>query len=95
MNGVYIAMAGAALAALMAGCGSAIGVGISGQAAAGVTSEDPGKFGKVLLLQLLPHRDLVSKYDTHQMFLPVREPLSLYFLFQVQIMLQLPRYLCL
>ena len=54
MNGVYIAMAGAALAALMAGCGSAIGVGISGQAAAGVTSEDPGKFGKVLLLQLLP-----------------------------------------
>ena len=54
MNGVYIAMVGAALAALMAGCGSAIGVGISGQAAAGVTSEDPGKFGKVLLLQLLP-----------------------------------------
>ncbi len=38
----------------MAGCGSAIGVGVAGQAAAGVTSEDPGKFGKVLLLQLLP-----------------------------------------
>lgn len=47
-------MIGAALAALMAGCGSAIGVGVAGQAAAGVTSEDPGKFGKVLLLQLLP-----------------------------------------
>lgn len=54
MNGVYIAMIGAALAALFAGCGSAIGVGIAGQAAAGVTSEDPNKFGKVLLLQLLP-----------------------------------------
>ena len=54
MNGVYIGMIGAALAALMAGCGSAIGVGVAGQAAAGVTSEDPGKFGKVLLLQLLP-----------------------------------------
>ncbi len=54
MNGVYIGMIGAALAALFAGCGSAIGVGIAGQAAAGVTSEDPGKFGKVLLLQLLP-----------------------------------------
>lgn len=54
MNGVYIAMVGAALAALLAGCGSAIGVGIAGQAAAGVTSEDPSKFGKVLLLQLLP-----------------------------------------
>ena len=52
--GVYIAMIGAALAALLAGCGSAIGVGIAGQAAAGVTSEDPNKFGKVLLLQLLP-----------------------------------------
>ena len=54
MYGVYIGMIGAALAALMAGCGSAIGVGVAGQAAAGVTSEDPGKFGKVLLLQLLP-----------------------------------------
>lgn len=54
MNGVYIGMIGAALAALMAGYGSAIGVGVAGQAAAGVTSEDPGKFGKVLLLQLLP-----------------------------------------
>ncbi len=54
MNGVYIGLIGAALAALMAGCGSAIGVGVAGQAAAGVTSEDPGKFGKVLLLQLLP-----------------------------------------
>ena len=53
MNGVYIAMVGAALAALFAGCGSAIGVGVAGQAAAGVTSEDPSKFGKVLLLQLL------------------------------------------
>ena len=28
MNGVYIAMVGAALAALFAGCGSAIGVGV-------------------------------------------------------------------
>ena len=54
MNGVYIGMIGAALAALMAGCGSAIGVGVAGQAAAGVTSEDPGKFCKVLILQLLP-----------------------------------------
>lgn len=54
MNGAYIALIGAALAALMAGCGSAIGVGIAGQAAAGVTGEDPDKFGKCLLLELLP-----------------------------------------
>ncbi|MCI9274012.1 MAG: V-type ATP synthase subunit K [Clostridiales bacterium] len=52
--GVGLALLGAALAALLAGIGSAIGVGIAGEAAAGVVTEDPGKFGKVLLLQLLP-----------------------------------------
>lgn len=54
MDGAYIAIIGAAVSAILAGCGSAIGVGIAGQAAAGVTSEDPGKFGKLVLLQLLP-----------------------------------------
>ena len=54
MSGMAIALIGAALAAAMSGCGSAIGVGIAGQAAAGVTTEDPNKFGKVLILQLLP-----------------------------------------
>ncbi len=54
MSGMAIALIGAALAAALAGCGSAIGVGIAGQAAAGVTTEDPNKFGKVLILQLLP-----------------------------------------
>lgn len=53
-TGAYIAMFGAALAALLSGIGSAIGVSITGQAAAGVTSEDPDKFSKVLVLQLLP-----------------------------------------
>ena len=56
MNGVglVLALLGAALAALMAGIGSAIGVGMAGEAAAGVVTEDPQKFGKVLILQLLP-----------------------------------------
>ena len=54
MSGIAIALIGAALAAIFAGCGSAIGVGTAGQAAAGVTTEDPNKFGKVLILQLLP-----------------------------------------
>ncbi len=31
-----------------------MGVGIAGQAAAGVVTEDPNKFSKVLVLQLLP-----------------------------------------
>lgn len=53
-NGLAWALLGAALAALGGGCGSAVGVGIAGQAAAGVVAEDPDKFGKVLILQLLP-----------------------------------------
>lgn len=52
--GLSFAILGAALAACMAGAGSAIGVGIAGQAAAGVVTEDPNKFSKVLVLQLLP-----------------------------------------
>ncbi len=52
--GIVLALLGAALAALMAGIGSAIGVGMAGEAAAGVVTEDPQKFGKVLILQLLP-----------------------------------------
>ncbi len=53
MNGNFLAICGAALAAL-AGIGSAIGVGIVGQAAAGVVAEDPKKFGATLMLQALP-----------------------------------------
>ncbi len=52
--GIVYALLGAALAVLLAGAGSAIGVGIAGQAAAGVVTEDPGKFGQLLVLQLLP-----------------------------------------
>ena len=51
--GIVFALLGAVLAALLGGIGSAIGVGMTGQAA-GVVTEDPGKFGKVLVLQLLP-----------------------------------------
>ena len=53
-QGIVYAILGAALAVLLAGAGSAIGVGIAGQAAAGVMSEDPSKFAKVLVMQLLP-----------------------------------------
>ena len=52
--GIAFALLGAALAALMAGIGSAIGVGMAGEAAAGAVTEDPNRFGKVLILQLLP-----------------------------------------
>ena len=53
-NGITLAMLGAAFAVFMAGSGSAIGVGIAGEAGAGVVTEDPSKFGQTLLLQALP-----------------------------------------
>ena len=53
ITGNVFALMGAAVAAL-AGIGSAMGVGIAGQAAAGVLAEDPKKFGKTLILQALP-----------------------------------------
>ena len=52
--GLAFAITGAVLAALLAGIGSAKGVGLVGEAAAGVVSVDPAKFSKVLILQLLP-----------------------------------------
>ena len=52
--GLFFAFLGAALAAGVAGAGSAKGVGIAGQAAAGVVTDDPSQFGRVLVLQLLP-----------------------------------------
>ncbi|NLW78015.1 MAG: V-type ATP synthase subunit K [Ruminococcaceae bacterium] len=52
--GIAFAVLGMACASFLAGAGSAIGVGTAGQAAAGVVTEDPTKFGKVLVLQLLP-----------------------------------------
>lgn len=52
--GIVYALLGAAVAVLLSGAGSALGVGIAGQAASGVMSEDPSKFAKVLIMQLLP-----------------------------------------
>jgi V/A-type H+-transporting ATPase subunit K len=52
--GFTLALFGAALAGGMAGVGSAIGIGIAGESAAGVMSEDPDKFAKCLMLQALP-----------------------------------------
>ena len=46
--GTVLALTGAALAVILAGMGSAYGVGIAGQAASGVVSEDPSKFAQLL-----------------------------------------------
>lgn len=52
--GLVYALLGATLAVILAGMGSAYGVGIAGQAAAGVVTENPAQFAKVLIIQLLP-----------------------------------------
>lgn len=52
--GVVLAMAGAGLATILAGIGSAIGISYPARAAAGVLSEDPTKFGSLFLLVVLP-----------------------------------------
>ena len=52
--GLAYAIAGAAVAVGFAGAGSALGTGIAGQAAAGVFTQDPSKFARVLIMQLLP-----------------------------------------
>lgn len=54
MNGMFFALLGASLATALAGIGSAKGVGSAAQTAMGVLSEDSSKFGKMLVLTLLP-----------------------------------------
>lgn len=53
-GGFVFAALGIALAVGMSGIGSSKGVGIVGQAAAGLVTEEPEKFGKALVLELLP-----------------------------------------
>ena len=43
--GLALAILGAALAVILSGCGSAKGVGLAGQAAAGILSEGPSLSG--------------------------------------------------
>jgi V/A-type H+-transporting ATPase subunit K len=52
--GSVLAIFGAAFAVLFSGWGSAKGIGIAATAGAGVLSETPENFSKVLLLQALP-----------------------------------------
>lgn len=54
ISGGAIALLGAALAAALACVGSAKGTGITGEAGAGLISEDPSKSGKIMILQVIP-----------------------------------------
>ena len=53
-SGTNLALLGAALAVALPCMGSAKGVGIVGEAASGLISENPSLFGKALALQALP-----------------------------------------
>ena len=52
--GGFFAILGAAVAFFVAGIGSSKGVGTAGEAGAGVLTEDPGKFGPVMVMEALP-----------------------------------------
>ena len=53
-GGMALGLFGVGLAVVLSGIGSAKGTGMVGEAGAGVISEDPGKFGKALILQVIP-----------------------------------------
>jgi V/A-type H+-transporting ATPase subunit K len=53
-GGLLFGALGTAFAVGAAGWGSALGCGMVGKAAAGIITEEPEKFGKALILQLLP-----------------------------------------
>lgn len=53
-GGTVFAVLAAAVAVFLSGMGSAKGVGMAGEATAALSVEQPEKFGKALVLQLLP-----------------------------------------
>ena len=54
MSGLTLALIGAGSAALLAGIGSAIGIGIAGRSATGVLSEKPERYGQMFIMVVLP-----------------------------------------
>lgn len=51
---IALAILGGSLAVSACGVGSSIGIGMAGSAGAGIISEEPEKFSKVMLLEFLP-----------------------------------------
>ena len=52
--GQILALVGVGIAVILSGMGSSKGVGLAGETAAGVSSENPEVSSKLLVLQLLP-----------------------------------------
>ena len=53
-TGQLLAILGAVIAFLVSGLGSSRGVALAGQTGAGVLTEDPSKFGSVIIMEALP-----------------------------------------
>jgi len=62
--GSVIAVLGAALAVIMTGVGSAIGMSWVQQSAAGLVAEEPEKYGKTMILQLVPSSNALYGFVT-------------------------------
>lgn len=67
--GIVLAVLGAVIAISLCGIGSATGIGIVGKTAIGAVSEEPEKFGKLLVLQALPGTQGIYGFLTAVMIL--------------------------
>lgn len=79
IGGLALGLLGAALAAALACIGSAKGTGIAGEAGAGLVSEDPSKFGKAMIMQVIPARRVCTASSSGSLLrarsLPPTQPL--------------------
>ena len=66
---LFFALLGAAIAVAFAGIGSSKGVGVASESATGIVVDDPSKFGKLLVLQLLPGTQGLYGFIVAVMFL--------------------------
>ena len=53
-GGMALGLLGATMSVVLAGIGSAIGTGKAGEAGTGLLCEHPDRFGKVMILQVIP-----------------------------------------
>ncbi|HQC35723.1 MAG TPA: V-type ATP synthase subunit K [Bacillota bacterium] len=53
-TGAALGLLGAGFAVALSGSGSARGCGIAGEAGTGLLCQDPSKFGKIMVLQVIP-----------------------------------------
>lgn len=69
MSSIILGVIGAVIATILPGIGSALGVKRVGETGVGLISEEPEKFGRVLLLQALPGTQGIYGFLTAVMIL--------------------------